>query len=118
MVRSLEHRKTKRLDCLVPVEGRGDSRFCNCRTLDLSQGGLGFVSDKDVVVGKEIFVELELAETDYPVMIKGKVKWVRQIPGSENYRIGLSFQEVLRGSKTRFNKYFKKATGRRSAIRF
>lgn len=100
-------RKNKREQCLVPVDGKEDGPFASTQTIDISKEGIGFISKKKIAKNKQIAIELELDEEGDPVFVIGKVKWVRAIPDSESFRVGLHFDDILRGSKSRLYKYFK-----------
>jgi c-di-GMP-binding flagellar brake protein YcgR len=99
-------RRATRQDCLVPVDGKTGSAFENIRTVDVSKGGIGLVSKKRIPLKREIAVELDFSAEGEPVFAIGKVCWVKKIKGTDTYRIGLTFKDVLRGSKSRLNKYF------------
>lgn len=99
-------RKSERRVCLVPVDGKGGSVFDDTQTVDFSRGGLGFVSRHRIPVNKEIPIGIELNDNDEPVFVVGKVLWVRRILKSKQYRIGISFTDIRRGSKSRLNQYF------------
>ncbi len=103
-----EQRRNTRLECLVPVDGKQGSLFDHTKTVDLSKGGMGFLSDHKIPLEQEIMVELDLDKKGPPVFVIGKVKWVRRVPESGMYRVGLSFVEVVQGSKSRLDKYFSK----------
>jgi len=102
-----EHRKNRRRICFVPVEGKEGSVFDHTQAVDFSKGGLGFVSEHRIPVNKEIPIELELTAEGNPIFVIGKVQWVRRILDSKNYRVGVSFTDILRGSKSRLNQYFR-----------
>ena len=103
-----DQRKNERLNCVVPVEGKEGGLFDNTKTVDFSKGGLGFLSKNEIPLNKEIAIEINLGETDDPVFVIGKVMWVRPAENeASQFRIGLSFDEVLRGSKSRLQEYFK-----------
>jgi len=99
-------RKTERVTCLVPVEGKEGSIFDCTSTVDISKSGIGFVIQKKIPLNKKIAIELNLDQEDDSVLVIGKVRWVTSIAESGNYRIGLSFTDVKYGSKSRLNKYF------------
>jgi len=103
-----EKRKEKRSECFVPVEGQGGSAFGRIKSVDFSRGGIGLISQRLIPLNKEITVELDLDEQGDPVFAVGVVKWVTKIAGSNNFRVGLSFKEVLSGSKSRLNTFFNK----------
>ncbi|MBU0469455.1 MAG: PilZ domain-containing protein [Candidatus Omnitrophica bacterium] len=101
-----EKRQEHRWECLVPVEGKEGSSFEQIRTFDFSKGGFGFVSHYKMPLNKKINIEIDLSKDGEPVFVVGKVKWVRPIAGTDDYKVGVSFEEVLRGSKGRLDKYF------------
>jgi len=99
-------RKNERINCAVPVDGKEGSLFSGLKTLDFSKGGLGFISEHEIPLNKEIVIEIDLSNNTEPVLAIGKVKWVEPISDSKNFRIGMSFEDVIGGSKSRLNKYF------------
>lgn len=105
-----EHRKSKRHLCFVPIEGKRGGVFDNTQTVDLSKGGMGFVSQRKIPLNKEIPIELDMTIDGNPVFVIGKVCWVTRVADSKNYRIGVSFKNILQGSKSRLNQYFKELT--------
>ncbi len=100
-------RKIPRQGCRVPVEGKKDSLFESLETVDISKNGLGFISTHRIPVNKKIPIEINLSEDEDPVLVVGKVEWNRVIKGTDNYRIGVSFDSIMRGSKSRLLQYFK-----------
>ena len=99
-------RKTARVSCLVPVDGREGSPFDQARTIDISKTGIGFISQKKIPLNKKIAIELDLSEEE-SVFVVGKVKWVHPIARTQTYRIGLSFTDIANGNQSRLSKYFK-----------
>jgi len=104
-------RKNERHACLVPVDGKDGSVFDQTLTVDFSKKGLGFVSSHRIPVNKEIPIEIELMEYGRSAFVLGRVQWVHRIFNSKSYRIGVSFKDVLRGSKSRIDQYFKEQKG-------
>ena len=103
----VSNRKNERLACLVPVDGKEGSAFDKIQAIDFSKGGFGFISKRPILLNTQIPIEIELAVEDKPVLVIGKVQWVRRIEGSAHYRIGVSFKDVLHGSKSRLSQYFR-----------
>jgi len=108
MTKTLNKRKHNRSRCIVPIDGKSGDIFEHVITTDISKTGMGFISEKKIPVNKEIPIELDFEENGDPVFVIGKVKWVKAIPDSTKYRLGLNFETVLNGSKTRLNKSFRK----------
>ena len=96
-----------RHDCYVPVEGKPGSTFDQTRTVDISRSGIGFVSTHPHQINEKVAIEIQLKPDADPVLVLGVVKWVRKLSDSENYRVGLNFAEVLSGSQTRLDRYFR-----------
>lgn len=99
-------RKNKRRNCSVPVEGKAGGVFHRTQTIDISNAGIGLISRKKIPLQKKITLELELSKERVPVFVVGKVEWVRPIINSRNYRVGMSFANVLKGSKSSLSQYF------------
>lgn len=102
-----EQRKAKRYNCTVPVDGKQGSPFDHTRTVDISRNGIGFISDTALPINQKIAVEIALSPDGEPVVVMGVVKWVRKLTDSDQYRIGMTFAQVLSGSQTRLNQYLR-----------
>lgn len=98
-------RKSQRLDCVVPVDGKQDSLFDHLQAVDLSSTGIGFLSKKEIPVNQEIPIELDLKEDDDAALAIGVVRWVRKTANGD-YRIGLEFKELIEDSDSRIEQYF------------
>jgi hypothetical protein len=109
MSASTEQRKSKRYGCYVPVEGKTDGIFAETQTVNISKDGIGFVSSHAIPVNEKIAIELTLQD-DEPVVVLGVVKWSTRIGDTEQYRIGMTFEEVLSGSRRELTKYLQKST--------
>ena len=104
-------RRSERKDCFVPVEGKSDGPFGAVKTLDFSKGGFGFLSYKKIPLYKKIPIEIDLHGDKDPVLVVGKVQWVRPVTTASQaiYRIGVVFEDILQGSRSRLNRYFRKS---------
>lgn len=103
-----DYRKNERHTCFVPVNGKDGSVFDQTQTVNFSKGGLGFISKHRIPVNKEIPIEIELTVDGDPIYVIGRVQWVRRILNTKTYRIGVSFKDVVQGSKSRLNQHFRK----------
>lgn len=92
---------------MVPVEGKEDGDFGGAQTVDFSKGGLGFISSKKVPLHKEIAIELDLSREEDPAVVIGKVLWVNRLGTSGNFRVGVCFEQMLKGSRPRLDEYFR-----------
>ena len=104
-------RKNARYDCLVPVEGKEGGPFEDTKTVDFSKSGLGFISHRKIPLNKEIAIQLDLSQEGAPALVIGRVRWINRIEHSENYRVGISFENILSGSKSCLDHYFRSHKG-------
>ncbi len=102
----MEKRKEERHQCLVPVESKKGTLFESSQTIDISKNGMGFISSHHVALQKKIPIEIALTPDSDPVIAMGEVKWVRHVSGSKHYRVGITFTNVLNGSKSRLKNLF------------
>ena len=99
-------RRNNRFPCAVPVDGKKGSPLGQIATVDFSKGGIGFISRSNLPLNKSIAIELDLTEDESPILVIGKVKWVRHLANSAFYRIGLAFDDFINGSKAPLIRYF------------
>ena len=57
-------RKNERLNCLVPIDAKADGKFDKTFTVDISKGGMGFISEKEIPVNEKIAIEIEIEEAN------------------------------------------------------
>ena len=106
MKKNKDFRADKRRDCLVPVDSRLDVGD-RMRTVDISRKGLGLISNHPLAVDEDVAVKMDLSADGESVVVWGKVSWVKRIPESGHYRLGIRFTEdVLAGQTRRFKNYF------------
>ena len=103
-----EKRKAKRFNCQVPIMCKKGGAFDNSQTMDISQGGVGLVSNRFIPVDTRMILEIALLPNSDPVLALGQVKWVRRIPVSDNYRVGMHFADIAPSSRSQINRNFSK----------
>ncbi len=95
-----------RRNCFVPVESKSDTSFDQTQTVDISRHGIGFISSHPHNINEKIAIEIQLKPNTDPVLVIGIVKWVRRISDSEQYRVGMNYDEVISGSPKRLDRFF------------
>jgi hypothetical protein len=112
-----EIRKSKRtyykadIDISYP-DGRGEVT----QAVDISQGGICFVSSRKLTTDSEAEVKLRLPGPHRPLQIKGKVAWIKSLAGSrkENqYKIGLEFIGLKQKERTALSRLLRSLSGAR-----
>ncbi len=105
-------RRKARQSCLVPVDGKEGSNLADIHTVDICQQGIGIISRNRLPLNKKVAIELDLKDDAEPVVVIGKVRWVKPVGSDDSkvYRIGLYFESVLSGSQSQLNKHFLKTS--------
>jgi len=88
-------RVSKRKSCLVPVEGKRGSSFADTQTVDISKGGMGLISKRAIPLDEKIAVEIATSPDAEPILVLGKVVWIRKMDAKDRYRVGLKFQKAF-----------------------
>jgi c-di-GMP-binding flagellar brake protein YcgR len=100
------NRMENRNNCFVPVESKDDSPFGQTQTVDISPHGIGFISLHPHHINEKIAIEIQLKPNTDPVLVVGIVKWAYKISDSEQYRIGMNYDEIIPGAQKRLDRYF------------
>ena len=101
-----EKRSDCRYDCRVPVVCKKKSAFDNAQTIDISRGGVGFISRTFIPLDTKMGLEIALKPDAEPILAMGQVKWVAQVPHSECYRVGMTFADIPSHARSRLEQYF------------
>jgi len=101
MKRGANKRGNKRQSCLVPVEGKKGTSFASAQTVDISKGGIGLISKRKIPLDQKIALQIETAPDAEPILVLGKVVWVRKLNDEDRYRVGLKFQKAFSAAAQR-----------------
>jgi len=102
-----EKRRSKRYSCSVPVDSKGTGVFAGSQAVDISKGGAGIIVSNFIPIDTEMPVEIDITPEGEPILAVGKVQWIRELSQKDSYRVGISFDDVKAGSKSRLRKFFK-----------
>ena len=88
-----EKRRFQRVEFREPVRYhlKNDSTFGGCLAYDLSEGGMRINFNEFVPVNSEMILNATLPHANKVVDIKGRVAWLRQVPYSDRYHVGIEF---------------------------
>lgn len=80
-----------KLDSLLPSgQGKFSEEFCPI--LDLSRGGLRFLSQRHFKINQKIHMQVSVPGERVPLILRGRVRWASANPGkSYKYQIGVQF---------------------------
>ncbi|MFC1703490.1 PilZ domain-containing protein [Candidatus Omnitrophota bacterium] len=100
-------RSNVRYGCTVPIMCRRGTAFEHGQTRDISENGIGLISQKFIPKNSKLILEIALAPATEPLMALGKVKWVEKMGYSEMYRLGLQFENLSVDTQKRLSKFFR-----------
>jgi len=100
MAKKMNFRKNTRHRCYVPVDAKKGTAFHDILTLDISREGMGLLSHRKVPLDEEIAVELDLNPGQEPILVMGRIVWVKRLSESEKYRLGMKFTDKLSSDAT------------------
>ncbi|NTV29038.1 MAG: PilZ domain-containing protein [Candidatus Omnitrophica bacterium] len=72
---------------------------------DLSEGGIRIRSNLFISLGQEVNLSLQLHEAEEIVEVTGRVVWVRYIPHSEIYQVGIEFAQEAEAPRSRIGRF-------------
>ena len=91
----IEKRSAPRFPVTIPVTycyaDSGDE--FSAQTQNISSGGLGIVTYREVLAGDYLNVCLHMADNGEKIYRRGRVAWVSQL-SQDKYRVGLQFEGV------------------------
>jgi len=72
----------------------------SCMVVDLSRGGIRFLTRESPSLGTKLFLELALPGNNDPVPFTGTVRWMSEYPGEKfHYSVGVQFRPYGDGKK-------------------
>ncbi len=94
----MEKRQYPRFDFTEPVGYHDDEGYPESGSLaaDLSQSGVRIRINEFVPLRKVISLKLHLNNPTRVVSVRGQVMWVREVPYSESFDVGIRFLEILK----------------------
>jgi hypothetical protein len=81
---------------------RTDPLESSCLVVDLSRGGIRFLTREALSLGAKVFLELAHSGNKAPVPFTGTVRWVAEYPGEKfHYTVGVQFHPY--GDSKKYN---------------
>ena len=79
-------------------------------TKDLAVGGLRSLSPAALPAASAVRIELILSTEREPVRVRGRVAWFRTIPESDQFDVGIAFDDLSDADKRRLSAYVERAS--------
>lgn len=94
----MEKRQYPRLDFTEPVGYQEHDEYpeSGCTANDISQSGVRIRVNEFMPLRKIISLKLHLNNPTRVVSVRGQVMWVREVPYSETFDVGIRFLEILK----------------------
>lgn len=101
-----ERRQSPRLHAYLPVRvSRTGTRVVETLTKDVSASGARFLAPEPSPVGTRVKIELTLASPHQVVTVQGRTAWFRVLPDSDQFDIGLKFEDLDKESRILLSRY-------------
>src|SRR3989338_2415677 len=84
---SEERRGTFRSDIHVNVKLTIDNETISATSRNISKGGILIEASQEIPIGKDVFVEFTLPQTNLPMQLKGTVMWVNKMKSLQNNNV-------------------------------
>ncbi|MFC1624309.1 PilZ domain-containing protein [Candidatus Omnitrophota bacterium] len=90
-----EKRISERIAAVAPMryQLKGSQRFSNTMGRDISDRGIGFISNEFLPVSTHLVFEIQHPKTEAFIKAVGEVVWISDNPHSESFSIGARFIE-------------------------
>ena len=79
------------LSSAIRYQEKGSQRFANSVGRDISNGGIGFISDEFFPISTNLVFEVRHPKTQEMIKAVGEVVWISNARHSENYNVGARF---------------------------
>ncbi|MFH1478763.1 MAG: PilZ domain-containing protein [Candidatus Omnitrophota bacterium] len=91
-----EKRSSKRISLTSPIryQRKGTHRFGDTIARDLSDTGIGFISNEFMPVNSELFFEFPTPPINEIEMRLGEIVWISKEPHSERFHVGARFKNT------------------------
>ena len=106
-----DRRTSARVRVYRPLQLRqpgGGRPLVETLTKDIGTGGFKCLSTILIPVSTEVRVHLMLSTGDEPLEIRGKAAWLREIPESEQFDLGIAFLDLSPQTKRRLSVYLER----------
>ena len=102
-----ERRQVKRLTEYLPVslQHRSTPGLLHTLTKDISTAGMRCLSQVAFPVQTKLTVEMTLPRTSHSVTVQGQTVWLRTIPHSDQFELGIMFTEIAEEARQLLSTY-------------
>jgi len=109
-----ERRRAPRVGCVLPVKlyANHEPKVIETLTKDLSTGGLRCLSPVAKSAVSPVSLEMTLGQGERPLSLLAKVVWFERIPSSNQFYLGLAFQNISDKYTRRLSRYLERLTSK------
>jgi c-di-GMP-binding flagellar brake protein YcgR len=107
-----DRRRSGRVCCLLPVQlyPQGEPSVIETLTKDIGEGGLRIVSPVIRPVSTPVSIEVTLGTGEQPMSLRAQIVWVRVVPESEQFYLGIAFEDLSELDTKRLSRYIEKVS--------
>ncbi|NQT90327.1 MAG: PilZ domain-containing protein [Candidatus Omnitrophica bacterium] len=108
-----ERRRFPRVGARVPLQFKDIQRtietYSGTLTKDISTGGVRFTSNEFLSIFTRLLVEASVPSFSRPIKAISKVAWIRKIPRSSQYDVGVQFMDMTEEDKKQLGSFISKS---------
>ncbi len=108
-----ERRKCARIDARLPLQFKDIQRpietYAGSLTKDISESGVRFVSNDFLSIFTRLLLEVSVPSFSRPIKAISKVAWIRKVPRSNQYSVGLQFMDMTEEDNKHLSSFISKS---------
>ncbi len=108
-----ERRKCPRIDARLPLQFKDIQRpietYAGSLTKDISESGVRFVSNDFLSIFTRLLLEVSVPSFSRPIKAISKVAWIRKVPRSNQYSVGLQFMDMTEEDSKHLSSFISKS---------
>ena len=93
-----EKRRSSRVGLRIPLQYKevdgSDARTQGTLTVDMSENGARFTTDKFIPLERHMLIETTLPSNSSLIKALSKVAWIRKMPYCDEYEVGIRFVSI------------------------
>jgi uncharacterized protein (TIGR02266 family) len=99
-----ERRRDRRVGLKVPVDYSSVDDFFSEFTANINEGGMFVQMEKPPELETEVHLQFRLPGADQPILVNGRVAWVRDGSDGEPSGFGVEFNDLPQATRDEINR--------------
>ena len=114
-----EKRQVPRINARLPLQFKDIQRpietYSGTLTKNISEGGIRFISAEFLSIFTRLLLEVSIPSFSRPIKAISKVAWIRKVPRSNHYDVGVQFMDITEEDKRQLAAFIAKSPAPQTA---